>query len=81
MPVRSGMLGAVGKQWIVDVHSHVVPTGDDGARTIEEGLKLCWDAAKHGTRVLYATPHVACEVGSLSADGGAARGATTRRFR
>ncbi len=52
------MLGAVGKRWIVDVHSHVVPTGDDGARTIEEGLKLCEDAAKHGTRVLYATPHI-----------------------
>jgi protein-tyrosine phosphatase len=55
---RSGMLGAVGKQWIVDVHAHVVPTGDDGARTIEDGLKLCRDAAEHGTRVLYATPHV-----------------------
>ena len=54
----SGMLGAVGKQWIVDVHSHVVPTGDDGARTIEDGLQLCRDAAKHGTRVLYATPHI-----------------------
>ena len=54
---RSGMLDAVGKQWIVDVHAHVVPTGDDGARTIEDGLQLCRDAASHGTRVLYATPH------------------------
>ena len=44
--------------WIVDVHSHVVPTGDDGAATIDEGLELCRDAARHGTRVLYATPHV-----------------------
>src|SRR5262249_31452439 len=44
--------------WIVDVHSHVVPTGDDGARTIDEGVELCRDAARHGTRVLYATPHV-----------------------
>ena len=46
------------KPWIVDVHSHVVPTGDDGARTLAEGLELCRDAARHGTRVLYATPHV-----------------------
>ena len=46
------------KPWIVDVHSHVVPTGDDGARTIDEGVELCRDAARHGTRVLYATPHV-----------------------
>ena len=51
------MLVGVGKQWIVDVHAHVVPTGDDGARTIEDGLRLCRDAAEHGTRVLYATPH------------------------
>jgi protein-tyrosine phosphatase len=43
--------------WIVDVHSHVVPTRDDGAQTIEEGLELCRDAARHGTSVLYATPH------------------------
>jgi len=43
--------------WIVDVHSHVVPTGDDGARTLEDGLALCRRAAAHGTRVLYATPH------------------------
>jgi protein-tyrosine phosphatase len=42
----------------VDVHSHVVPSGDDGARSIEAGLALCLEAAGHGTRVLYATPHV-----------------------
>jgi protein-tyrosine phosphatase len=42
----------------VDVHSHVVPSGDDGAATIDEGLALCRDAADHGTSVLYGTPHV-----------------------
>ena len=52
------MLEAMKEPWIVDVHSHVVPTGDDGARSIDEGLELCRDAARHGTRVLYATPHV-----------------------
>ncbi len=41
----------------VDVHSHVVPSGDDGARTIEEGLDLCRLAFDSGTRVLFATPH------------------------
>ena len=41
-----------------DVHSHVVPSGDDGATTIGEGLELCRDAARHGTSVLFATPHV-----------------------
>jgi protein-tyrosine phosphatase len=42
----------------VDVHSHVVPSGDDGARSQEEGLELCRGAAEAGTGVLYATPHV-----------------------
>jgi protein-tyrosine phosphatase len=42
----------------VDLHSHVVPSGDDGAGNVEDGAALCRDAARHGTRVLYATPHV-----------------------
>jgi protein-tyrosine phosphatase len=42
----------------VDCHSHVVPSGDDGAATIEDGLALCRSAAEHGTTVLFATPHV-----------------------
>jgi protein-tyrosine phosphatase len=42
----------------VDVHSHVVPSGDDGAATVEEGRDLCIAAARHGTRLLFATPHV-----------------------
>jgi protein-tyrosine phosphatase len=42
----------------VDVHSHVVPSGDDGARSVEEGVELCRGAAEAGTSVLYATPHV-----------------------
>jgi protein-tyrosine phosphatase len=42
----------------VDCHSHVVPSGDDGARSLADGVELCADAARHGTRVLFATPHV-----------------------
>jgi protein-tyrosine phosphatase len=42
----------------VDVHSHVVPSGDDGARSVEAGLALCLEAARRGTRILYGTPHV-----------------------
>jgi protein-tyrosine phosphatase len=42
----------------VDCHSHVVPSGDDGASTVEDGLALCGSAAQHGTTVLFATPHV-----------------------
>ena len=42
----------------VDVHSHVVPSADDGAQSLEEGLELCRRAARRGTSVLFATPHV-----------------------
>jgi protein-tyrosine phosphatase len=42
----------------VDCHSHVVPSGDDGAASISEGLDLCHSAREHGTGVLFATPHI-----------------------
>jgi protein-tyrosine phosphatase len=42
----------------VDCHSHVAPSGDDGAATIRDGLALCRSAAQHGTAVLFATPHI-----------------------
>jgi protein-tyrosine phosphatase len=52
-------VGSVGEvRAYVDVHSHVVPSGDDGARSVEAGLALCLDAGRHGTRTLYGTPHV-----------------------
>jgi protein-tyrosine phosphatase len=42
----------------VDIHSHVVPSGDDGAQTVAEAIALCRAAAEWGTRILFATPHV-----------------------
>ncbi len=41
----------------VDVHSHVVPSGDDGAATVDEAIELCRIAFEAGTQVLFATPH------------------------
>jgi len=41
----------------VDVHSHVVPSGDDGAKSVEDGLTLCRLAVESGTEILFATPH------------------------
>jgi protein-tyrosine phosphatase len=42
----------------VDCHSHVVPSGDDGAKSLEDGLELCDLAGDSGTSILFATPHV-----------------------
>jgi protein-tyrosine phosphatase len=52
----------------VDIHSHVVPSWDDGVQSESEGLGLARDAFGHGTRLLYATPHVGPHVPPLDAD-------------
>ena len=44
--------------FFVDIHSHVVPSGDDGAQSVDDGVVLCDSAASHGTAILFATPHV-----------------------
>ena len=41
----------------VDLHTHVIPSGDDGAPDVEAGLELCRAMAAEGTRVVYGTPH------------------------
>jgi protein-tyrosine phosphatase len=58
----TGSLGLVAPGWFVDLHSHVVPSGDDGAQSMDEGAELCRAAARHGTRTLFATPHVGAHV-------------------
>jgi protein-tyrosine phosphatase len=42
----------------VDCHSHVVPSGDDGASSVRQGIELSREAERHGTAILFATPHV-----------------------
>ena len=42
----------------VDVHSHLVFGVDDGARSLEESLRLLTEARDTGTRLVFATPHV-----------------------
>lgn len=36
----------------------MVPSGDDGVKTIDDAVLLCTAAATRGTALLYATPHV-----------------------
>ncbi len=43
---------------MIDLHCHVLPGIDDGPQTIEESLAMARVAARGGTRVLVATPHV-----------------------
>lgn len=43
---------------VIDLHSHVLPGLDDGARTIEQSVEIARAAAASGVRKLAATPHV-----------------------
>jgi protein-tyrosine phosphatase len=40
-----------------DLHCHILPGVDDGARTMEDALEMAMVAAANGTRVIWATPH------------------------
>lgn len=42
---------------MIDLHSHVLPGVDDGARTLAEAVELCRIAAAEGCTDLVATPH------------------------
>ncbi len=42
---------------MVDIHSHILPGVDDGARTLDESLAMLQVAARHGTTDIVATPH------------------------
>jgi protein-tyrosine phosphatase len=43
---------------VIDLHSHVLPGIDDGARDLDGALAICRAAADDGIEVLAATPHV-----------------------
>ena len=43
---------------MIDLHSHVLPALDDGAKDLEEALSICRAAVDDGTTVLAGTPHV-----------------------
>lgn len=43
---------------MIDLHSHVLPGLDDGARDVDEAAAMCRAAAADGIEVLAATPHV-----------------------
>jgi len=44
---------------MIDIHTHILPGIDDGARTLDESLAMARLALDAGDDVLFATPHVA----------------------
>ena len=43
---------------MIDLHTHILPGVDDGARSLAESRQLALEAAGEGVSVLAATPHV-----------------------
>jgi protein-tyrosine phosphatase len=43
---------------LIDLHSHILPGVDDGARTIEESVEIARAAVADGIEAMAATPHV-----------------------
>lgn len=43
---------------MIDIHAHILPSLDDGPKTIEESLEMCRMASEDGIRKMVATPHV-----------------------
>ncbi len=43
---------------MIDIHTHILPGLDDGPRSWDETIELCYMAREDGTEVLVATPHI-----------------------
>ena len=46
---------------MIDIHSHILPELDDGARSLEESVAMMRIAAEAGTTAIVATPHADVE--------------------
>jgi protein-tyrosine phosphatase len=52
----------------IDIHSHILPHLDDGAKNIEESIKMAKIAYKEGIRTIIATPHYHLGRGVIAID-------------
>lgn len=43
---------------MIDLHAHILSGLDDGAKTIEESLRMCQRSYDDGIRTIVATPHI-----------------------
>lgn len=47
---------------MIDIHTHILPGLDDGARTLEESVEMCRIGYQDGIKTIVATPHVLPEI-------------------
>jgi protein-tyrosine phosphatase len=46
-----------GESGMIDIHSHILPGLDDGARDMDEAIRMCSIAVEDGITQIVATPH------------------------
>jgi protein-tyrosine phosphatase len=51
-------VGRTAAPGVIDLHSHILPGLDDGARSLEDAVEIARAAAEDGIRTIAATPHV-----------------------
>lgn len=52
----------------VDIHMHILPGVDDGARTLDDALDMARMAYESGTKIVVATPHLRSDFPEVHAD-------------
>jgi protein-tyrosine phosphatase len=53
---------------IADIHSHIIPSIDDGSKNMEMTLEMLKNARENGTKEIIATPHYLLEYGEARID-------------
>ncbi len=43
---------------MIDLHAHILPRLDDGAKSLEESVEMCRISYEDGVRTIVATPHI-----------------------
>lgn len=51
---------------MIDLHSHILPGIDDGAKTFEDSVKIVKELCGQGITDMVATPHYICETNYVS---------------
>lgn len=54
---------------MIDIHSHILPGIDDGAKTLTDSVEIVRDLARFGVTDVIATPHYICETNYISPRG------------
>jgi len=53
---------------VIDLHTHILPGFDDGARTLQESISMARAAVSDGIEMVAATPHVRADYPTRASD-------------